>query len=299
MKLQQMFSAYNPHLQVKWDATSLAALKTCPRKYQLSILEAWRPNETALPLTFGVSFHLAIEVFLKAQANGKSFDQAQLLALESALTFTTTGTVPDTKRNLFTLARGVVWWTQHHKDDPFKTLVLNKKPAVELTFSFDSGIKNSHNEPIVLCGHMDRVATLGDDLWVIDLKTTAQQLNERYFNQFTPDGQVSMYAYAAQVIFKKKSKGVMIDGVQLLVNSNAFQRAPIYRTEDQAQEWFKELPQWLAAAETYANTDTYPMNDRACFMCEFRQVCSAQPQNRRRLLESLYRKQQWDTTEVR
>ena len=62
-------------LQYAWDATSLTALKTCPRKYQLSILEGWRSRGEALPLTFGSAIHKAMEHFHKRKAAGAEHDE--------------------------------------------------------------------------------------------------------------------------------------------------------------------------------------------------------------------------------
>jgi hypothetical protein len=78
------FSAHNPKLQMVWDSTSLKQLMFCPRSYELSILEGWRGS--AVDLEFGIFFASATETYKKARLAGASKHEAQLRALDQALT---------------------------------------------------------------------------------------------------------------------------------------------------------------------------------------------------------------------
>lgn len=55
---------------------------TCPRQYQLAILEGW--GGSTIDLTFGVIFASAVETFKKALLDGKSWEDAQFAAFNYA-----------------------------------------------------------------------------------------------------------------------------------------------------------------------------------------------------------------------
>lgn len=78
------FSTHNPKLQLAWDSTSLKALQACPRMYQLSIIKGWR-KPGSVDLDFGGFFASSCEVFNKARVEGKSRDEAQLLAVKHVI----------------------------------------------------------------------------------------------------------------------------------------------------------------------------------------------------------------------
>lgn len=76
------FSTIKPKLQVVWDSVSLKALQFCPRHYQHSIIEGYRTTATAVDLEFGIFFASAVEKYKKERLNGKSKEEAGLLALQ-------------------------------------------------------------------------------------------------------------------------------------------------------------------------------------------------------------------------
>lgn len=79
------FSKQLPKLQLAWDATSLSALMTCPRYYQLSIIDGWRNAEANEHLEFGGYYAKAIERFKKALVAGVSKEQATIDTLRATI----------------------------------------------------------------------------------------------------------------------------------------------------------------------------------------------------------------------
>lgn len=75
------YSATIPKLQIAWDSTSFKALMTCPRQYQYSILEGWRPAQDKVDLEFGGFFASACEVYKKGRLAGRDKTQATVDAL--------------------------------------------------------------------------------------------------------------------------------------------------------------------------------------------------------------------------
>lgn len=78
---RKSFSAINPRLQIAWDSVSLGALKKCPRYYQLTIVEGWRPKKESHHLRYGQLFHRALEVYDHKSFDGASHDEAMIAAL--------------------------------------------------------------------------------------------------------------------------------------------------------------------------------------------------------------------------
>jgi hypothetical protein len=274
-------------LQFAWDSTSLGALKFCPRKYQLSIIEGWESKRRNVHLTFGILLHSSRERYYHAKTQGQSHDEALLQALAYLLeqTFDQELGKPwdsgDSAKNRFTLARTLVWYCDTWRDDPLETITLaNGKPAVELSFRFDSGLRAPNGEAYLLCGHIDRLARFNEQAYVSDLKTTGHGLDQTYFLGFSPDNQLSLYAFASQVAIGHEVSGIIIDAAQVLVNGSRFQRGIVPRSKDQLEEWYDDLAYWLSQAVYYAHKNYWPMNDQNCYRCEFRKICAKSPSTR-------------------
>lgn len=296
-----------PGLQLAWDSTSLGALKTCPRKYQLSIVEGWTPRRTSVHLLFGQYYHSALEQYDHSRAAGATHDEATEDAVLRALRDTWHDGRPwfsdDSNKNRLTLVRTVVWYLEEFRDDSVVTVRLaSGKPAVELSFRFETTYCASDGAVYMLCGHMDRLATLNGDVYVLDRKTTKSSVDQRYFDGFSPYNQFTLYALAGKIVYNTPVKGVIVDGAQILVGSSRFLRGFSPRSDAALDEWYNELRYWFMQAETYAHHQHWPMNDTACGNyggCPFREVCSKSPATRDKWLQAMFKKRTWDPLQVR
>ncbi len=314
------FSKEVPGLQIAWDSTSLGLFKACPRKYQLSMLDQWTPNDTATPLVFGIRYHSALETYDKLRSIGADHDEALRGAVRRAIqdcweTNKSTGEVKrwdpidkktgktDGLRNPQTLVRALVWYLEQFKDDAAKTIILdNGKPAVELSFKMQIGVPALDGQEYLLCGHLDRLVEFTDQVYVMDRKTTKSTLSDYYFAGFDPDNQMSLYTLASRVVLQRPAVGVILDACQLAVGFARFQRAILHRTPSQSDEWLEGTIKYLQQAERYAEDGYWPMNETACSMyggCQFRGVCKTPPETRHYILNSDFEKKVWDPLQVR
>lgn len=297
-------------VQFAWDSTSLSYLKTCPRLYQYIMLEGYASKDESIHLRFGQEYHKALEDYDRLRAEDWSHgDALRVIVKELLVRIDDWSPDTDTKagkyKNPLSLLRMVIDYLDKYEDDPAKTFILQDgKPAVELSFRFelDWGPKRkieSHpahpiepiGQPFLLCGHLDRVVTFQDFLFVMDRKTTTYTLSSSYFSQYEPNNQMTLYSLAAKVVLASPIKGVIIDGAQILVDSSAFARGFTYRTQDQLEEWLNDLRFWFGMAERYAEAGYWPMNDTSCGMyggCRFRGICSKAPQVRERFLKAQF-----------
>lgn len=226
------FSTKAPGLQIAWDSTSIGRLKTCPRYYQYTMVRGFNSLTDNPHLIFGQIYHAALEGYDKAKFAGASHAEAMRASVLFALKATWNPltkrpwTSNDPNKNRVTLLRSIIWYLDHFEDDAMVTVRLqNGKPAVELSFRFEAeGIKNNlTDEPFVLCGHLDRLGTIGDLTYISDRKTTKSTLNEDYFDQYTPDNQFSLYAMAGKIVYNTPVKGIIVDAAQVAVTFTRFQ----------------------------------------------------------------------------
>lgn len=304
-------SPFLPGTKVRfaWDSTCLSALKTCPRMYQYLYVDFWGHAEESVHLRFGQEYHTALQDYDLSRAAGINHDDS-LFDVVKALLERTADFAPDptTKAGKYksrcALVRVVIDYLDEHEDDPAKTYIkADGKPAVELSFRFEldwgPGLDSSGEhgpthlprgaQPYLLCGHLDSVKEFNGSLFVLDHKTTTSTPGSYYFDQWSPNNQMSLYSVAAKVVLDSPVKGVMINAAQLLVDSSKFVRGFTYRTPDQLAEWLNDLHYWLDLAERYAEADYFPQNDTACNNfggCRFRSVCSKSPQVREQFLKS-------------
>jgi hypothetical protein len=286
-------------LQFAWDSTCLGLLKTCPRLYQLTIIEGWGSRDESIHLRFGIEYHAALELFDRLMAEEDHDREAAIYIVLQKTHLRTADWFPDqsTKagryKNRVTLLGLILDYLDHFDPDPAETYIkTDGTPAVELSFRFelDWGPKSSLAQPYLLSGHLDRVVTFNDQLLVMDRKTTTTTLSPYYFAQYEPHNQITLYTLAGRIILNTPIRGVVIDAAQILLEKpNQFARGFTYRTDDQLDEWLDDLKILLRTNEFYTETNHWPMNDTACDKfsgCKFRSCCAKSPGIRDRFLAS-------------
>lgn len=305
------FSKQFAGLQLAVDSTSLGEFKTCPRKYFYSIVLGLQPKETSVHLTFGLLMHGSVERYHHSRAQGLGHEDAVLGAVHWMLKETWNKVLArpslqgDTYKNRLTLLRTLVWYfDQYGAEDSLETIVLaNGKPAVELSFSFDSGYRSQLTGELVLfCGYFDRLASLNGEIYIPDLKTTKSELSPYFWAQFNPNNQFGMYTLAGNVVYQQKVAGLIVDGAQVLVNSSRFARHLIVMGPERIAEWHRDAIWNVRLMEGCAEQAYWPMNDKSCSMyggCPFQSICSRSPNSREPWLEAEFKKRTWDPLQRR
>jgi hypothetical protein len=274
------------------------------------MIEGWRSKQPSVHLQFGIWYHAALEAYDHKRAEGLDHDSALNLVVHQVLLnswpwpFDNAGGPPSvaakTRENL---VRSVIWYLDYFQNDTAQTIRLaNGKPAVELSFRMELDWGPAAGQPYLLCGHLDRVVTYADNIYIMDRKTTSSSPGAYYFDRYSPDNQMSLYSLAGKVVYKVTLKGVIIDVAQVMVGSTRFARGFAYRSDAQLTEWLEDTRHWLALAAHYAKTGHWPQNDKACDMyggCPFRRVCSKSPEMRQVFLESDFRKESWNPLQTR
>lgn len=297
------------NIQFAWDSVSLSAMLTCPQQYKYRIIDGLVPKTPsyAIALIFGILFHKGLEYYHQARMVG-DHDEALHQAVKCLLANPATATLPSdddidemkektdedddgiTLRNSkirtrYHLFRSVVWYLEHYKDDPLKTLVGNS-PMVELSFRIPLPIGIA-DVGMILCGHIDRVVEFNGFNYVTDYKTT-KSLTRQYFDMFDLSHQMTGYSTAGKIILDQPVKGIFIDGVALQVGQVKFARHLTHRTAGQEREYFDLLDYVGQQAIRHARTGNYPLNTAGCYFCEFKNICKQAPEYRQAYIRQNY-----------
>lgn len=284
--------SFRDGIEFAWSASTIKAAKTCLRYYQYTVLEGWHAPGKSVHLRFGGHFATAIEHFYKWSAEGMDREDAVRNVVREALEATwdgrefdeqngevlNTGRPWDSGHNTKTrenLIRTIVWYLEQFKDDYASPMILEDgSPAVELSITFEVDDGN------VFAAHLDRLALFQDDPYVMDEKTTGSTVSQRYFDQYSPDDQMSMYTFLGKAAFGIPVKGVIIDAAQLAVGFTRFERGFTFRTPGQLNEWYDETMLAIERAQLATSRRELPQNPTACGNyggCPFRTVCSRDP----------------------
>lgn len=307
--------AFKDGLQFAWDSTSVKLAEECLRKYEYKMIQGWSSQQLSVHLKFGAAYATALEHFYKHLALGMTEDEAMIEIIREALVATWdydkdeagepipgTGSPWVSDHNLKTrenLIRTIVWYIdQFGESDPTKVIMLNDgTPAVELTFAFPV------DDGIVFSGHLDRLVDYAGNLMVMDQKTTGSTITPRYFDQYKPDIQMSMYTFAGNAVWNMPVKGVVIDAAQIAVGFTRFERGLTMRTQPELQEFYDTTMATIERARSATALQVFPMNRTACQNyggCEFRRICSKSPDVRTQFLKADFTQgKRWDPLEAR
>jgi hypothetical protein len=301
------FSPTVPNLQIAWDSTSYNAYEKCETFYYYSIVRGITPISRSIDLEFGILMHSTFELYHKRRSQGCSHDHCLNDAVDYILRSTwdsSRGRVAeiwslDPAKNRVSALRTAIWTLDRRAEqgDPLRTYHLRDgRPAVELKFRFDTQLRTTGGEVISLCGQLDRLVEFGSGVYDVDVKTTKSELDSKYFAQFTPNNQISIYDLATSVIVADAAPaaGIIIDAIQVGVTFSRNQRQLVPRTPQQRTEWLDEFADRIQAAERNAIDGYWPHRRTSCFRCDFKDICSRDSESRETWLKQGFTQRVWD-----
>jgi hypothetical protein len=260
-------------------------------------------------------YHLLKQEHGHTAAQQKALQRLLVAAWEDGENYTGYWRSASPNKNLWNALRTFIWHTEQFGLEPdFSTAFLGEGlTAVELPFQFSLGLSVAGHEA-TYCGHLDRIVDTVSGRWVVDYKTTKKTLNTEYFSSYSPSTQLPGYAVAAKIVFHEPVQGVIIDAFQVGVDFTRCARSHIRLGEEKADEWLWNATEWILDAMQTAravkvvqretlidfavqNAQGWKMNTESCFICPFREVCSATPSVRGHILEAGFRVQHWDPLE--
>lgn len=125
--------------------------------------------------------------------------------------------------------------------------------------------------------------------YIVTHNTTKYTLAPKFFADFNPNTQMSMYTFMGQSILSSPIKGVIIDAAQIAVGFTRFERGFTHRTKGELNEWFDDAMYIIETARHATREKFFPKNTSACGNyggCEFRHICGRDPEHREKFLRA-------------
>lgn len=301
-------------IQWAWSATTLDAWKKCPQYYKYTVIDGLRSNNDSVHLKFGGHYASAIEQFYKLVTAGEDREAALVTVIHDTLKATweyiplegsdpvnpaITGRpwISNHAKNRDTLIRSIIWYVDHWEHDNAAIVMLsNGRPALELSAQVEI------DTDLTFVAHLDRVVEYSGDIYVMDQKTTGSTVGTYYFDQWSPNNQMSLYSILGKVAFDVPVKGVMIDAAQIAVGFTRFERGFAPRTQGQLDEWLAEAVGWVRDAQRATLEERFPHNDTSCMNyggCAFRNICNKDPSVRKQFLKTDFHIGTYNPLEIR
>lgn len=303
--------SFQDGIQFAWDSTSLGAFKTCPRKYFYEIVMGYQAKLMPPALAFGIAVHLLFQTWHQLLASGIDKETALLNCVRLAGLLGEKLPAGDTARRKEQLIRACVWYLDQFWDDPAKTVILSTgKAAVEYSFTlplFEWDSATGESVEVFLCGHIDRFVKWSGRVLAADYKTSKYQLDQKFFNNFKPVTQFPIYVIAAHLIAAETQElastdGILLDGIQVGVNFNRYNRHIIPFSPEEINEYIEGLHYWISQGMESCRTGVFPMNEESCNKyagCHFRDICNKPPARREAYLKGHYIQRTWDPLQSR
>jgi len=173
--------------------------------------------------------------------------------------------------------------------------------TVEIPFRLPLHCKaQTTDDQFILCGTMDRIAWVGEEGFVVDLKTSKAGMTEMYFSWMAPNAQFDLYDLAAASTYPDFNiSGVLVEGVQLLQSGVNLGQHLFRKTREQREELTRDLKALVLEAERYAVDGYWPMRRSSCRMCKLRKFCSMPPEYREQHIEAELDFRPWNPLRVR
>jgi hypothetical protein len=298
-------------IQFAWDSTSIGVFKTCPRKYWYEIIKGYQAKIMPPALAFGIAIHLMFQTWHQLLAAGMGKETALLNCVRLAGLMGEKLPMADTSRRKEQLIRATVWYLDQFWDDQAETVMLsNGKAAVEYSFTlplFEWKDTDGNPMEVYLCGHIDRFVKMGDRVLAADYKTSKYPLDQKFFNNFKPNTQFPIYVVASHLIAAETQElpstdGILLDGIQVGVNYNRYNRHIIPFSPEEINEYIEGLQYWISKGMEACETGIFPMNEESCGKyggCHFREICNKQPARREAYLKGTYIQRTWDPLKSR
>lgn len=276
------------------DSSALKQYQTCPRSYFFRYVLGYTSVVPAIYFTWGSAIHAFYEEAENTYEEFKNVDLSIGLGIQKAMSVwgkTKDAPADDkkwshmTKANLANVLRHVALEWKKEKESGILTVTHSEMP---FTLQLENGVWIS--------GKMDALVILGGRYWVRDFKTTAKNW-VWYKKDISPSDQFARYTKAARMLTGQNVQGVIVDVIIKQANEKPpqFERETVSYTREELEDWERSQLYWDKVLRIAREEDHYPMVERACAFCQFRDVCTSRGESAQvYMLKAKYKFEVWD-----
>lgn len=273
------------------DNTKISSYKECPRRYFLRHVMHWRGSGIAMPLSFGLSWHSAMDVVWAFAQKVPQQDLPRLAMARFLETWESEGLNPDP--DLTDIERygnrtpGVAHEMLHkYVEKRWKLLQEATLVAGEQPFA----VPMPGMEGVWYVGRIDKVIDTNGQRVALEHKTTSEYKKDggfksQYVEQWYVDAQVKGYQFGGGLFFEGMEQ-VWVDAA--LVHKtvhDAFKFIPVQHQWPLLQEWIEGTKAWitlmLADQERFMQDGLSPAvfrkNEQSCIgkygACTYLNIC--------------------------
>ena len=258
-----IFSESNPSLRLVWDATTLAAFMLDPLTYYWKYVQGYRSREPSVDLLWGTAWDRSMAYYHNLRGR---YDRKR--ALEESIAFTieharkvdldavaAESKYKARKKNLATLIRSLVWYDDEHGDYDIYEPHFAQPTQVRLPLPMTT----LDGEQYWMVANYDQIVQdrIDGQLWVGERKSTTDTIGAKYWEQFDPCVQTSVYDWACSQSTAEPIVGVLMEAVQTAVGFSRFAHHEIRRTPQQRALWEKTMCYWIRQAEYITRDDCW------------------------------------------
>lgn len=268
-----------------FDNTRLSSYKDCPRKYQLRHILNWSRTSTAIPLSFGSSWHSAMDAVWKV-AQSENERQTRMIAQAAfEQTWEEEGLPVDLSVELVEkfsprvpmVANDML---NHYIVTRWRMLQESEVVAIEQPFA----VPLPDLTDTWYVGRLDKVVKFGGQTLVIEHKTTtAYKKDGGFLSSFTEgwdsDSQVKGYEYGGSLYFGIQQVWIDAALVHKTVHDK-FRFIPVQHQKPILIEWVEDAKNWIARIASDTERNYFPKNENSCIgkygACPFLDICRTQ-----------------------
>lgn len=281
------------------DNTAMKDYKRCPALFNFAMRQNRRGRGLLSPaLAYGTGWHFAMQYLYKSPAVGYNelVDGCTDFVAERWPISTDPSDYRTFNRCMIEVEKYLKRWGMPWEDE-LQTLGWPDSPLVELTIELPiPGARHPY------AGKLDRIGTKAGQTLAEDHKT-ASQFRSDYFKQWETDDQMIGYDTLAGLITGQAIGGVRINLHVIRKSDSEFERRTIPFSPERKKHWVRNYDYWLEKIEDEARREeagmlAWEQNYSACAgkygMCQYVEVCTADPKNRQYILEQDFEQQEWN-----
>lgn len=307
---------YQPHIPdfvepevLQLDNHTFGTFRTCHAKYYYRMVLQIVPAKRAPALGFGISMHAGRATYKSQILEGRSHEEAALIALASFGAAwkkemppeSQSETMQDDRRSLRNGQRLLAGYLEKFKAPLLQPLY------VEVPFAVSIG-KVGRSE-VVYTGIIDDVSKWANFNLVGEFKTTSFFPNANYFEQFKVSNALFGYVAAARELMSEEIHGAVAHAmwvnnepkVQRSTNKpfgDYFQALTVIPAQSQLEEARANVLETVRDIKTCYERKYFPYNfGDACKQyrgCAYREICKVPKASRQAVMEQQYVKEVWD-----